>query len=101
MKEWTNEKGINIEEVDQVKEYIYPFLKSKWEEFQHLGMERMTMDELWSFVKESMKKKKLKEAHLHELVNFIMRLSVNDYLNKIRIEMFKELDLESFREQSN
>lgn len=100
MEEWVHEERISLDDMEQVRQYINPFLISKLEEFQLLGMERVTMDELWGFVLERMKKKKIKEVFLHELVNFIMRLSVNDYLNKIRLEMFKGLDLEAFGEQS-
>ncbi|WEG14076.1 post-transcriptional regulator [Pullulanibacillus sp. KACC 23026] len=92
------EQHINIEELDQIRHHIEPFLVSKFEEFQLLGIESLSMDELWSFILESMKKKKLKDPMLHELVNFIMRLSVNDYLNKIRLEMFKGVDLNVFSE---
>lgn len=100
LEEWVNEEYISFEEMGKVRDFIEPFLKSKLEEFHLLGMERLTMDELWVFVLEMMKKKKIKEVYLHECINFIMRLSVNDYLNKIRLEMFKGLDLKTFGEQS-
>lgn len=94
------EERIKLESMNEIRGHITPFLTSKLEEFWLLGMERLTLDELWVFILQMMKKKKLTECSLHELVNFIMRLSVNDYLNKIRLEMFKGIDLDIFRENS-
>jgi hypothetical protein len=85
---------------DMARGHIEPYLVSKLEEFRLLGLNHLTMDELWSFVKETLVKRKKDSLQLHELVNFIMRLSVNDYLNKIRLEMFKGINLEQIKERS-
>ena len=77
---------------DDWLEEIRPFLISKLEEFHLLGLERLTEDELWSFAKESLQKHKV-EMKCHQIVGHLMRISVNDYLNKLRIEMFKGIDL--------
>ncbi len=94
------DERMKIEDLGSIRKQLSPFLTSKLEEFQLLGLEHITMDELWTFTLEKMKKKRINEVYLHEAVNFIMRLSVNDYMNKIRLEMFRGLDLEVFREQS-
>jgi hypothetical protein len=87
------------EDWDVARGHIEPYLKSKLEEFRLLGLNHITMDELWKFVKETLVKRKKDTLQLHELVNFIMRLSVNDYLNKIRLEMFKGINLEQLKDR--
>ncbi|TCP32264.1 ComN-like post-transcriptional regulator [Scopulibacillus darangshiensis] len=76
------------------REHIGPFLQSKLEEFHHFGLKRLTIDELWLFINESLaKRKEQNELSLNQFVNFVMSLSVNDYMNRIRMEMFKDADL--------
>ncbi|MFC7393218.1 post-transcriptional regulator [Scopulibacillus cellulosilyticus] len=70
------------------RHHIQPFLNSKLEEFHSLGLKRLTMNELWTFIEETMEKKD-KSLKLHEFVNHVMGLSVNDYMNKLRKDMFK------------
>lgn len=73
---------------------IGPFLQSKLEEFKLLGIERLTIDDLWQFVKETMESKKQdKPDRLHQVVAHVMSLSVNDYMNKLRMNLFKDSDL--------
>lgn len=93
------EEQLGREDWDVVRDHIEPYLLSKLEEFRLLGLMHLTMDDLWNFVKESLVKKKKDALSLHELVNFIMRLSVNDYLNKIRLEMFKGVNLEELKDR--
>ncbi|MGV3487877.1 MAG: post-transcriptional regulator [Tuberibacillus sp.] len=82
----------NLSTYDDWREKLEPFLSSKLEEFHMLGLERVTEDELWELAKESLKKNKV-EMKTHQIVGQLMRLSVNDYLNKIRIQMFKGIDI--------
>lgn len=77
---------------EEWREHVSPALQSKLEEFHLLGLKRMTLDELWAFVLETIRKKKLENMMLHQFVNHIMTLSINDYMNKIRLEMFKGSD---------
>lgn len=91
------EEKLGRNDWDVVRGHIEPYLVSKLEEFRLLGLTHLTLDELWTFVKETLIKKKKDALYLHELVNFIMRLSVNDYLNKIRLEMFKGINLEELK----
>ncbi|MFD2618194.1 post-transcriptional regulator [Terrilactibacillus laevilacticus] len=79
----------------EMREYIEPFLKSKHEEFQLLGIERLSIDDLWDFVLFTIEKKKAdKPSRLYQLVNHVMSLSVNDYMNKLRIDMFKGTEIQ-------
>ncbi|WP_085523253.1 post-transcriptional regulator [Tuberibacillus sp. Marseille-P3662] len=80
-------------DVEKWRYHIQPFLQSKLEEFYILGLNSMTMDELWTFILESLEKKKQHPQHLHQFVNFVMTLSVNDYMNRIRMQMFQSSDL--------
>lgn len=75
---------------EEWRETIKPFLVSKLEEFHLLGVKSMTLDELWVFLIEIIEKKNKKEPRLsfNQFVNNIMGVSVNDYMNKIRMEMF-------------
>lgn len=77
---------------DDWREKIEPYLTSKLEEFHLLGLQRITSDELWAFSKEHFAKQK-EELKTHRIVGHLMSLSVNDYLNKLRIEMFKGVDI--------
>lgn len=83
------------QDFERWREHIAPFLESKREEFFLLGVENVTTDELWLFVLESLRKKKVEgPIHLHEFVSHVMGLSVNDYMNKIRLDMYQGMDLQ-------
>ena len=89
-----------LEEVEGFRSKLAPFLTSKLEEFRLLGLNHISADELWEFTKEKiakeLKKQHLDDLHLYQLVSILMSLSVNDYMNKIRLEMFKSEDLDQF-----
>ncbi|MDD9147670.1 MULTISPECIES: post-transcriptional regulator [unclassified Sporolactobacillus] len=77
MEKWRNE--------------IMPFLQSKLEEFHLLGLNHLTMDEFWKFTKERLERKKgNKPERIHEVVAEVMSLTVNDYMNKLRMDMLKD-----------
>ena len=44
-------------------------------------------------MKTNAKKQKKDEWYLHEVVSQVMRVTLNDYMNKIRLEMFQGEDL--------
>lgn len=84
---------MNRDQYEKWREKVGPALLSKLEELHLLGVKRLTMDELWDFVLETLAKKKYDEdLMLHQFVNHIMRISVNDYMNKIRMQMFQGAD---------
>lgn len=78
------------------RETLSPFIKSKKEEFELLGLNRVSEEELWRFIESVLQKKKV-EQRIHRVTEAVMSVSVNDYLNKIRIEMFKGTGLEPLK----
>lgn len=81
-------------DMDKWRVKIRPFLESKLNEFHLLGLDHLTMEEFWPFVKDSIEgKKDEKPERIHEVVAAVMALTVNDYLNKLRVDMFKNNDL--------
>ncbi|MCO7175606.1 post-transcriptional regulator [Sporolactobacillus kofuensis] len=79
-----------IDDMEKWRTIIEPFLKSKLNEFHLLGLNHLKMDEFWQFVKESLEKKKdEKPERIHEVVAAVMALTVNDYMNKLRVDLFK------------
>jgi hypothetical protein len=91
-----------LNDMEKWRTIIGPFLQSKLDEFQLLGLNHLKMDEFWQFVKESLEKKKEeKPERIHEVVAAVMALTVNDYMNKLRVDLFKdssnEIDTSLFR----
>ncbi|WP_100488691.1 post-transcriptional regulator [Sporolactobacillus pectinivorans] len=81
----------SFDDLEKWRKEIAPFLQSKLEEFHLLGLNHLVMDEFWQFAKESIEKKKEdRPERIHEVVAAIMSLTVNDYMNKIRMDMFKD-----------
>lgn len=79
------------DEFEKWRTVIAPFLYSKLKEFHMLGLNHLTFDDFWQFAKETMEgKKKEKPERIHEVVAHVMSLSVNDYMNKLRVDMFKD-----------
>ncbi|MFC5629814.1 post-transcriptional regulator [Aliibacillus thermotolerans] len=70
------------EEVDVV-------LESKREEFALLGYTKATKEDIWNCVMEKLKKKEV-SVRLHVLVNDILSLRLNEYMNKVTIDSYKE-----------
>ncbi|RYL93902.1 hypothetical protein EWI07_06970 [Sporolactobacillus sp. THM7-4] len=83
------------DDMEKWRNLIEPFLQSKLDEFHLLGLDHLTMDDFWKFVKESIEGKKGdKPERIHEVVACVMAFTVNDYLNKLRMDMFKDSKLE-------
>lgn len=91
------DKPIAYDDLDKYLQDFQPFVNSKLEEFHLLGLTHIKDSELWAFIKERMKtnakKQKKDEWYLHEVVSQVMRVTLNDYMNKIRLEMFQGEDL--------
>lgn len=84
----------SFDDLEKWRKEIAPFLQSKLDEFHLLGLNHLKMDEFWQFVKESLgKKKEDRPERIHEVVAAVMSLTVNDYMNKIRMDMFKDNSL--------
>ncbi|MCL1630489.1 post-transcriptional regulator [Sporolactobacillus sp. CPB3-1] len=77
-------------DLEKWRPIIKPFLDSKLDEFHLLGLNHLKMDEFWQFVKASLEKKKEdRPGRLHEVVAAVMALTVNDYMDKLRVDLFK------------
>jgi uncharacterized protein with HEPN domain len=79
---------VAIKPIEEWKEILQPVLQSKLEEFHIMGYESVTKDEIWKFIEVKLTKKQ-QEWMLHELVNSIFRLRVNDFMNWLTIEAFQ------------
>lgn len=81
-------------DMDKWRETIRPFLQSKLDEFHQLGLNHLTMDEFWTFVKEKLETAKGdRPERIHEVVAAVMSLTVNDYMNKLRMDVFRDTPL--------
>ncbi|GGL41054.1 post-transcriptional regulator [Sporolactobacillus putidus] len=79
------------DDMEKWRSAIGPFLQSKLDEFHLLGLNHLTMDEFWNFAKERLERKKEdKPERIHEVVAEVMSLTVNDYMNKLRMDIFKD-----------
>ncbi|WP_077621033.1 post-transcriptional regulator [Bacillus sinesaloumensis] len=74
---------------DKFRETVRPFLKSKLEEFELYGYDRVTEEELWGFLKNKTWKKEKEEKRLYQLVGDILSVKVGDYMNYVTVEAFK------------
>ncbi|WP_054635542.1 post-transcriptional regulator [Thalassobacillus sp. C254] len=82
----------NEQQFDVWKNDLEPVLSSKTEEFQLMGYDKATNEEVWQCVMHKVKKKK-EFIRFHALVNEIFTLRVSDYMNQLTIEAYKGPDL--------
>lgn len=78
-----------------LKEKVIPVLRIKVDEFHLLGYERVGTEDIWKCVTERIDKREddeEEEVRLHDLVNEILTLSMNDYLNRLRMESLRGPD---------
>ncbi|WP_044896207.1 post-transcriptional regulator [Bacillus alveayuensis] len=73
---------------DQFRDHVKPFLISKMEEFCLLGYDKITDEELWTFLKEK-KWKKIEELKVHQIAADILSVKVTDFMNFTTIEAYK------------
>ncbi|WP_141433656.1 post-transcriptional regulator [Bacillus sp. 03113] len=74
---------------DHFRKVVEPALQSKLEEFQLLGYNTITEDELWNYLTKKKWRKAKEEIKLFEIVQDIMMVKVSDYLNFATIESYK------------
>ncbi|WP_088044342.1 post-transcriptional regulator [Bacillus sp. EAC] len=77
------------EQVAEFKPKLRVVLESKLEEFKMLGYDTVSGEELWQCLEKTLWRKNEEEPKLFQLVEDILSLTVNDYMNFIRIESFK------------
>lgn len=81
----------SFDDLEKWRNQITPFLKSKLDEFHLLGVSHLSLDEFWEFAKEAIERsKEERPERIHEIVAAVMSLTVNDYMNKLRRDLFKE-----------
>ncbi|MBM7620418.1 hypothetical protein JOC95_002271 [Bacillus tianshenii] len=91
-------KETNYHAYDLFRSDLTPVLKSKLEEFQLFGYDKVTEDELWEcLTRKTWKRPETKM--LHQLVNDVYGLSVTDYMSYITIEAYKAPNF--FQEQTD
>lgn len=73
----------------EFKPKLQVVIESKLDEFRMLGFDTVSEDDLWECLERTIWRKKEDEPKLFQLVEDILSLTVNDYMNYIRIEAFK------------
>lgn len=73
----------------EFKPKLQVVIESKLDEFRMLGFDTVGEDDLWECLEKTIWRKKEGEPKLFQLVEDILSLTVNDYMNYIRIEAFK------------
>ncbi|EEL49179.1 MULTISPECIES: post-transcriptional regulator [Bacillus cereus group] len=92
-----------IEKEDLVEAYrgqLQVVLESKVEEFQMIGYDRVTTEDVWKCLKSKKWKKVDSDVRLYELVNDVLTLSANEYMTYLTVEAYQE-PLWSFDEYEN
>lgn len=86
--------------VEAYREQLQIVLKSKVEEFQMLGYDRVTDEDLWKCLKKRKWKKIDSNVRLYELVNDVLTLTANDYMTFLTKEAY-QAPLWSFEKYEN
>ncbi|MBO1579276.1 MULTISPECIES: post-transcriptional regulator [Bacillus] len=92
-----------IEKEDLVEAYrgqLQVVLESKVEEFQMIGYDRVTTEDIWKCLKSKKWKKVASDVRLYELVNDVLTLTANEYMTYLTVEAYQE-PLWSFEEYEN
>ncbi|AIE60864.1 post-transcriptional regulator [Bacillus methanolicus] len=87
-------------EYDRFRTLVKPALESKLNEFRLLGYEKITEQELWDFLTKKKWKKVREEIHLYQIVQEILSVQVNEYMNFATVEAFKLTDFDINSEES-
>lgn len=74
--------------VNEWKSEVHIFLESKQKEFQLIGYEDVTIDQLWSCL-HTFCWKEIQHLQLHEVVQHILQLTNEDYMNYLRLLAMK------------
>ncbi len=81
--------SVNVENIHftEWKDEVQPAVKSKKEEFHYMGYESVTEEEIWNCVLARLKKKK-EDPRLHTLVDYILSLTLNDFMTWLTIQSY-------------
>ncbi|MFE4238763.1 post-transcriptional regulator [Peribacillus butanolivorans] len=72
---------------------VRPFLKSKREEFQMVGLNAVTEEDIWATLTKNKWKRPQENIHLHELVADIVTFSSNQFMTFQMVEAYKSPNL--------
>ncbi|MDQ0254253.1 hypothetical protein J2S74_001628 [Evansella vedderi] len=79
-----------MEQWDNWKAQLEPVLKSKAEEWQMLGYDRVTEDDVWACFLAKRSRMDIPDPVLtHWIVGELFRLKANDYMNWLTVEAYK------------
>ncbi|WP_242224368.1 post-transcriptional regulator [Bacillus cereus group sp. BfR-BA-01380] len=86
--------------IEVYREQLQIVLDSKVEEFQMLGYDRVTLEDVWKCLKDRKWKRVGANVRLHELVNDVLTLTANDYMTYLTMKAY-QAPLWSFEEYEN
>jgi hypothetical protein len=86
--------------IEAYREQLSIVLESKVEEFQMLGYDRVTKEDVWKCLKTRKWKKVDSDVRLYELVNDVLTLTANDYMTFLTMKAY-QAPLWSFEEYEN
>ncbi|EMA6341787.1 post-transcriptional regulator [Bacillus cytotoxicus] len=92
-----------MEKEDIIEAYrgqLQVVLQSKIEEFQMIGYDQVTIEDIWKYLKLKKWKKVDSNVRLYELVNDILKLTANEYMTYLTVEAY-QAPLSSFEEYEN
>jgi Post-transcriptional regulator len=87
-------------EYDRFRTPVKPALESKLNEFRMLGYGKITEQELWDFLVKKKWRKVREETHLYQIVQDILSVHVNEYMNFAAVEALKLTDFDLDHEEA-
>jgi hypothetical protein len=82
----------DIHPAEQFREQVEPVIISKIEEFQLLGYDKVTPNEIWDCLMKKKWKNMKEEMKLYQVVNDILSLKIGEYMTYATIEAYKSPD---------
>lgn len=88
-----------VKKLIEWKETVYPVLISKKEEFHLLGYDTATTEEIWDCLLAKLERRKT-EYQLHQFVDEIFKLSLNEYMNWLTISAVTTTNIDLLDEEN-
>lgn len=86
-------------EYEQFRELVSPALKSKVSEFQILGYEKVSEQEVWSFLINKKWRKVKEDIHLYEIIQDILGVQIGQFMSFATVEAFRAPDFDFENEE--
>jgi hypothetical protein len=77
---------------ERFREQVEPVIISKIEEFQLLGYDKVTANEIWDCLMKKKWRNMKEEMMLFQVVNDILSLKISDYMTYATLEAYKSPD---------